>query len=411
MHCDGGGLYLQVTTGVDGEPRRSWLYRYATGEVATSRSGKPRRIEREMGFGAYPRVSLADAREKAKDAQKLRERGVDPIEAKRDQRAAAAVAVAKAMTFDECADRYIAAHRAGWRNAKHADQWQATLTTYATPVFGKLPVAAIDTGLIMRALEPIWTTKPETASRVRGRIESVLAWATVRGFRQGPNPAQWKNHLDHLLPARGKVRKVEHHAALPYGETSKFMTELRAQAGTAARALEFTILTAARTGEALGTCWEEIDLAAKVWTVPAERMKGGRQHRVPLSEAAVALIEKMAATREGEFVFPGARAARPLSNMALLMTLRRMGLGDLTAHGFRSTFRDWAAETTAYPGDVVEMALAHVVGSKVEAAYRRGDLFDKRRKLMEAWGKFCTNGRGVAHDHAKVIALAAGGGR
>jgi integrase len=241
----------------------------------------------------------------------------------------------------------------------------------------------------MNAIEPIWTTKPETASRVRGRIESILDWAAARGYRQGENPARWRGHLENLLPKKNKVRRVEHLAALPYREIGMFMAELRGQEGAAARALEFAILTSARTGEVMGARWDEINLADRMWTIPAERMKAGKEHRVPLADAAMAIVEKMAAIRSGEFVFPGGKAGRPLSNMAFLMLLRRIGRNDLTVHGFRSSFRDWAAERTGFPAEVAEMALAHAVSDKVEAAYRRGDLFQKRRQLAEAWAKFC----------------------
>ena len=297
------------------------------------------------------------------------------------------------MTFDQCADAYLAAHRAGWRNAKHAAQWSSTLATYVSPIFGNLPVQAIDVALVTKALEPIWTAKPETASRMRGRIESILDWAKVRGYRDGENPARWRGHLDHLLPARAKVSKVRHHAALPYDELAGFMGKLRAQGGTSARALEFAILTAARTGEVIGARWAEIDLPGKTWTIPAERMKAGREHRVPLSAAALAILETQAALTENEFVFPGQQRAG-LSDMALWMALRAMGRDDLTVHGFRSTFRDWAAERTNFPREVAEGALAHSLTDKVEAAYRRGDLFDKRRRLMTAWADHC--GKAVA---------------
>jgi integrase len=291
------------------------------------------------------------------------------------------------MAFNQCRDAYIAAHRAGWRNAKHAAQWTSTLDAYVTPVFGQLPVGAIDTGLVMKALEPIWSAKTETASRVRGRIEAILDWAKVRGYRGGENPARWRGHLDSLLPARSKVRKVEHHAALPFTEIGAFMAQLREQSSTAARALEFTILTAARTGEVLGARWGEIDLDAAVWTVPPDRMKSAREHRVPLSPAALAVIKNMKTRRENDYVFPGDRRDR-LSGRAMDMLLRRMGR-EVTVHGFRSSFRDWAAERTNFPREVAEAALAHVVGDKVEAAYQRGDLFDKRRRLMTAWGDYC----------------------
>jgi integrase len=377
MHCDGGGLYLQAVVGAGGVVRKSWLFRFAE-------NGR----ERQMGLGSLDSVGLAQARDKATECRRLRQEGVDPIEARNSHRASVAAENAKMMTFDQCAAGYIAAHRAGWRNTKHASQWESTLATYASPIFGKLAVRIIDVGLVVRVLEPIWSNKPETASRVRGRIEAVLDWAAARGFRDGDNPARWKGRLDKLLPRRSKVRAVEHHAALSHDQIGSFMPELREREAVAARALEFAILTAARTGEVLGARWSEIDFGAKVWTVPAGRMKGGREHRVPLSTAALAILRRMAQIREGDHVFPGDRRAT-LSNMALLMLLRRMGHGDLTAHGFRSTFRDWAAERTNFLNEVVEMALAHAISDKTEAAYRRGDLFEKRRKLMDSWATFC----------------------
>jgi integrase len=316
--------------------------------------------------------------------------GVDPIEARAAGRTLAKIEAAKTITFKACAAAYIAANRTGWRNAKHAAQWDATLASYVYPVFGALPVGAVDVGLVLKAIEPIWNAKPETASRVRGRVEAILDWAAARGHRTGENPARWRGHLENLLPKPAKVRRVEHHAALGYDDVAAFMTELRGQAGTAARALEFAILTAARTGEVIGARWAEIDLAERLWTIPAERMKGDREHRVPLSDAAIAVIEELrSAELQSEYVFPGGKEGRPLSNMAFLMLLRRMGKGELTGHGFRSTFRDWAAERTNFPGEVAEMALAHAIGDKVEAAYRRGDLVRKRRQLMDAWARFC----------------------
>jgi integrase len=385
---DGGGLYLRVTaTG-----SKAWIFRYSL-----------RGRRRDMGLGAVDLVSLADARRKAEDARKLVAAGRDPLDAKIEESAAAAVEAAKAITFRAAAEAYIASHQAAWRNPKHAAQWTATLATYAWPVFGELPAAAIDTGLVMRVLEPIWSTKPETASRVRGRIESLLDWAKVRGYRGGENPARWKGHLQALLPAKAKVAKIEHHAALPYADMPAFMAALRVADGMAAKALRFTILTTARTGEVLGATWPEIDLTARLWTVPAERMKAGKEHRVPLSEPVMALLRDLYEVRQGEPVFPGAIKGKGLSNMALLMALRRQGRGDLTAHGFRSTFRDWVAEQTNFPSEVAEMALAHTVGDKVEAAYRRGDLFEKRRHLAEAWGAFCSQPAG-----ANVVALRAG---
>jgi integrase len=384
MHCDGGGLYLQCTEGADGSVRRSWLFRYAI-------KGR----ERQMGLGSAEAVSLAEARLQAADCRKLRQAGIDPIEHRRAAEAQAALEAAKSMAFDECRDAYINAHAASWRNAKHRQQWTNTLKTYCSPVFGKIRVPVVDVTLVMKVLEPIWSKKPETASRLRGRIEAILDWAKVRGLRTGENPARWRGHLDHLLPARSKVRRVKHHAALPYLQISKYLEELRAQKGVAAKTLEFLILTAARTGEVIGARWDEIDLQEKIWTIPASRMKAGREHRVPLTEAALAVLSLMQSVRQNEYVFPGDRQAR-LSNMALLMVLRRMKRRDITAHGFRSTFRTWAAERTHFAREVVETALAHVVGNKVESAYQRGDLFDKRRRLMDAWAAFCARKPGAA---------------
>jgi len=380
LYGDGGGLYLKVTP----SGTKSWVFRYWS-------DGR----RHALGLGPVHTVTLAEAREKARDQRRLRLDGHDPVNVKRAKAAERRVETAKTMTFEQCAKAYIGAHETGWKNAKHAAQWPATLETYAYPVFGNLPVAAIDTGLVMKAVEPIWATKPETASRVRGRIESVLDWAKAREYRQGENPARWKGHLDNLLPAPSKAKRAarrttgrgEHHAALPYGEMAGFMVALRQQEGVAARALEFAILTATRTSEVLGATWSEIDLQGRMWAIPGSRMKAGKEHRVPLSDAALALLAGL--PRRGDYVFPGAREGSPLSNMALLMTLRRMGRGELTAHGFRSTFSDWCAERTAYPGEVREMALAHTVSDKVEAAYRRGDLFEKRRQLAEAWARFC----------------------
>lgn len=370
MYGDGGGLWLQVT----GKGGKSWIFRFTL-------DGK----SREMGLGSAITFSLAEAREKALTCRKLCAERIDPIESRNARREAARIEAAKAITFRQCATAYIEAHKAGWRNAKHAAQWAATLNTYAHPAFGDLPVQAVDTALVMKAVEPIWATKPETATRVRGRIESILDWAATRGFRRGENPARWKGHLANLLPKRSRVKKVEHHAALPFAEVRAFMKVLGEQPGVSAQALAFTILTAARTGETIGATWSEIDLDAGVWTVPAERMKAGAEHRVPLSDPALQILREMEAIRLGEFVFPGGKRGRPLSNMAMLKTLERMSRDDLTVHGFRSSFRDWASETTAFPSEVVEAALAHTIESKVERAYRRGDLFQKRRELMSAW--------------------------
>lgn len=379
---DGNGLYLRVTEA----GAKRWVFRYQA-------DGR----RHDMGLGSFPEISLAEARQKAAEHRRERQRGTDPLAEKAAQRTAERLSAAKCRTFREAAEEFMASHEAAWCNAVHRKQWRSTLETYVYPVLGDLPVAAIDTGLVLQVLSPLWQTKPETASRVRGRIEMVLDAAKVRGWRSGENPAQWKGNLAHLLPARAKVRTVKHHAALPYHELPAFLAELQTREGMAARALEFTILTAVRTGEAIGARWNEIDLAERTWAVPAGRMKARRAHRVPLSEAALAVLDTvraLALMTDGRPdpeapVFPGPRPALPLSNMALLMALRRMGRSDLTAHGFRSTFSDWTAERTSYPREVVEMALAHTIESKVEAAYRRGDLFDKRRRLMDEWARFC----------------------
>jgi integrase len=392
---DGGGLYLQVTEA----GTKSWIYRYwvaerdsVTGEVVLDpATNKTRGRSREMGLGSYITVSLAEARDRALECRKLREHGIDPIDAREHARRKAAVEQIKSLKFKDAAIAYMAAHRAAWKNDKHAAQWTATLETYAYPVIGDLQLHLIDTTLVMKVIEPIWSTKPETASRVRGRMELVLDWATVRGYRHGDNPARWRGHLDKLLPARSKVRKTEHHSALAYADLPAFLAKLREQDGVAARALEFTILTAARTSEALGATNGEIDRKEKIWTVPGERMKAGKEHRVPLPDRALAVLDQInrLGGDKGDFVFPGGRLGKPLSNMAMLAVLQRMGRADLTVHGFRSTFRDWAAERTNFPNEVVEMALAHAVVDKTEAAYRRGDLLEKRGRLMAAWAAFC----------------------
>jgi len=342
-----------------------------------------------MGLGPLHTIGLHEARERARKARQQLLDGVDPLEARAAERATADLAKAKALTFEAAARQYFDAHERSWKNAKHRAQFLSTLTAYVFPKIGKLSVASIDTGLVLKCIEPIWPKKTETANRVRGRIESVLDWATVRGYRSGDNPARWKGHLAEVLPAREKIQKTEHLAALPFDELPAFMAGLVDREGTAARALEFTILTAARTSEAIGATWDEINLKEKVWTVPAGRIKGGREHRVPLSERVVELIGDLPTERGNPSIFIGQRSGG-LSNMAMAAVLKRMGRSDITVHGFRSTFRDWAAERTNYPNHIVEMALAHVVGNKIEAAYRRGDLFDKRRKLMEAWEKFCS---------------------
>ncbi len=392
LYGDGGGLYLQITA----RGSKSWIFRFwaaerdpATGEIVRdSTTKKVKGRAREMGLGSCITVSLAEARERALECRKLREKEIDPIEAREAARRQAALERAKSLKFKDAAATYLAAHRVAWKNDKHAAQWVSTLRTYAYPVVGDVSMQAIDTALIMKVIEPIWAEKPETASRLRGRIESILNWATVRGYREGENPARWRGHLDKLLPSRAKVRKTQHHSALAYAELPAFMTVLRQQEGIAARALEFTILTAARTGETIGARRSELNTREKLWTVPAERMKAGKEHRVPLSDRAFEIMATEAAA-DDDYVFPGGRPNQPLSNMAMLKLLGRMGRDDLTVHGFRSSFRDWASERTNFPGEMVEMALAHAIHSKTEAAYRRGDLFEKRRRLMDAWAAFC----------------------
>ena len=383
-YADGAGLYLQVSQ----SGTRAWLFRFMRNGAA-----------RHMGLGPVRDVSLAEARTMVGDCRKLLRSGVDPIEQRQVARLKATFDAAHALSFRQCAEKHIDAHETGWKNAKHRAQWKSSLATYAYPIVGDLPVAVVDTALVLKAIEPIWATKPETAGRVRGRIEAVLDWARARGFRQGENPARWRGHLDKLLPARRKVARVKHHAALSYAEIPAFMTELRTCEGVSARALEFTILAAARTGETVNARWSEIDTGAKLWTIPAVRMKAGREHRVPLSPRALEILEAL--PREGDFVFIGARANRPLSNMAMLKMLERMGHGDLTVHGFRSTFRDWCAERTAYTCEVAEMTLAHAIRNQTEAAYRRGDLFEKRRRLMSDWAKYCSRVPATAN----VVAL------
>jgi integrase len=369
---DGHGLYLQVTpAGV-----RSWLLRY-------ERAGR----ERWMGLGPLHTFGLDEARARARQARRQLADGIDPLDARKAERAKRALDAAKALTFAEATRQYFDQHERKWKNAKHRLQFLSSLEQYAFPTIGKLSVADIDTGLVLKVIEPIWSTKTETASRVRGRIESVLDWATVRGYRTGDNPARWKGHLGEVLPARSEIKKTQHHAALPFAEVPGFMAQLAAREGMGARALEFLILTAARSGEASGAKWSEIDLEAKAWTVPASRMKGGREHRVPVSDRAVALLQAL--PREADFVFAGERRGTAISSTAMANLLGRMGRLDITVHGFRSAFRDWAAETTGYPNHVIEMALAHAIGDKVEASYRRGDLFAKRARLMADWAKFC----------------------
>jgi integrase len=400
-YCDGDGLYLLVKK----SGARFWVFRYKVNGSKLREAGLGR-----AGEGRNS-VRLAEAREKAATLFRQVKSGIDPLSA-RDAIAAAAKAAAqdaavKRVTFREAAQRFIDGHTPSWRNPKHAAQWATTIRAYANPVFGDLPVGDVATTHVLAALEPMWLIKPETASRLRGRMERILDFAKTRGWRAGENPAAWKGHLALTLPARSKVRKVEHHAALPWPEIGDFMLALQDQQGVGARALQFAILTAARSGEVRGARWSEINRSTTTWLVPAARMKGTREHRIPLSEAALDVLRHMAEVRVSNdsdaLVFLGRDAGRPLSDMSLTAVLRRMRLGELTAHGFRSSFRDWAAETTAYPTELVEMALAHAVSNKVEAAYRRGDLFDKRRRLMGDWAVYCSTPGNP--ETARVVSL------
>lgn len=390
-HFVGGvsGLVLQVSK----SGTKSWLLRVLVG-------GK----RREIGLGGFPDVTLAGARDAARATKAKIKAGIDPIAERLAARSALAAAVASSLTFKQAAEKYIEANEAGWKNPKHAAQWTSTLETYAYPTIGNLQLSHIDTSHVVGILEAIWNTKTETASRLRGRIESVLDWAKVRGYRKGENPARWKGHLDHILPARNKVQKVRHHAALDYRDIGAFLAALKAVDGMGARALEFAILCAARSNEVRGATWGEIDQKSGVWVIPAERMKAEREHRVPLSPASLAVLESLPRMAGTDLIFPNAKND-VLSDMTLTAVIRRMdeastkdggdGWNDsagkvITAHGFRSTFRDWAGETTAYPREVIEHALAHQLKDKAEAAYQRGDLLDKRRRLMADWAEYCS---------------------
>jgi integrase len=381
--CDGGGLWLQVSAGKDGQINKSWLFRYAAAGTKISRTGREYRRERQMGLGALHTVGLAEAREMARGARLLVLQGKDPLDEKDASRAAARTAEAKRLTFAHAAAAYLQKFEDGWKNAAHRRQWRSSLKDYILPVLGKFDVEAIDTDTVLAVIEPIWATIPETASRVRGRIETVLDFAG----RSGPNPARWKGHLEHKLAKRNKARTVRHLAALPYSEMGAFMTELRAINSIPARALEFTILCATRTKETMGALWGEFDLDGRLWIVPAIRTKRDKELRVPLSDAAMGVLKAMATIRQDERVFPA-----HIESMRYCLQEFRPGL---TVHGFRSTFRSWAGGCTTHPRDVCETALGHSIGNAVEQAYQRDALIAKRRVLMADWAEFCS--RAPAH--------------
>ena len=374
FYADGGCLYLQVKD----SGAKSWLMRFMV-------NGKTQ----AMGLGSIHSVTLAEAREKATECRKLLSNGINPVDARKALQSKEQSQVARSMTFEQCGQAYIEAHKEGWSNPKHIYQWNQSLTTYAYPTLGKHPVQDIDIALVMKVLEPIWKKKTETATRLRGRIESILDWAIVREYRQGENPARWRGRLENLLPKPSKVQKVRHYPALPYKDIQDFMTVLKKESGLAAKALELAILTTTRTSETLKAKWTEFDLKQKIWTIPAERIKTRKTHRVPLSAPALAILKELNESNAGDYVFPGSKRNKPLSDMAMLMLLRRMKHDDITVHGFRSTFRDWAAEQTNHSREVAEMCLSLAIGDKVEAAYRRGDLFEKRQQLMDEWARYC----------------------
>jgi len=386
------GLNLQITdTGA-----KSWILRIQIG-----------RERPELGLGGYPAVTLAEAHEDARSKRAMVQAGVDPRAVKKEARSRLIAEQASARTFKACAEAYMAAHEAGWKNPKHAQQWRNTLETYAYPVIGKMLVRDVDRPDVMKVLEPIWKEKIETAKRLRGRIEAVLDWATTSGYRAGLNPARWKGHLDTLLASPGKISKVQHHEAVALGAVSAFMQKLRNREGVGSKALEFLILTAVRSANVRKATWAEIDLDNRVWSIPGDavdggegqRMKSGRALRVPLSKAAISLLKALPRMAETELVFPSSQR-KPLSDMTLWAVLRRMNV-PAVPHGFRATFKTWATERTRHSRELIEVALAHAAGDKLEAAYMRGDMFDKRRRLMEDWAVFLSKGEATG----KVIPI------
>jgi integrase len=379
LYGDGNNLFLQVSVSKTNSKQinRSWIFRYTTSGRAV-----------DMGLGSLNVLGLKEAREQAREYCALRLRGVDPLQHRDAQRAAAAAASMKSITFEAAAHAYIAAHRDEWRSQKHAQEWPASLRRHVFPTIGSLPVASIDTALVVKALEKVWQSAPETGARLRGRIEAILDWATVSGYRTGDNPARWSGHLEYLLAAPRK-RRIAHLPAMPWRDVPSFMQKLRAVDGVAARALEFAILTAARTGEVRGAVWNEVDLDSAVWSLPGERTKSGRGHRVPLSPRCMQILKEVRPlARQGQHVFPGIKGG--LGESAFLKLLKSLDHADITAHGFRSALRDWAGEATNFPREICEAALAHATGDRVERAYRRGDALQKRRQLMEAWATFCS---------------------
>ena len=382
-YSDGGGLYLQVTAAKEGVTK-SWLFRYMRGGTTS----------REMGLGAMTMrkgdgyTTLAQARQKRTKAREMLEAGIDPLQVKHAGRAAAKVEAARAMTFEQCSEQFIKDHASGWKGQKHERDWRGSLKRFAYPMIGSLPVAAIDTSLIVKVLKPIWESKTKTAVDVRSRIELILNWAKLHGFRDGENPARWKGHLDHALPKPSKVSKINHHEAMPYDQLPPFIAALQTETVKGAAPLEWAILTAARSEEVLGAEWSEIDIGKRVWTIPSVRMKAEADHRIPITDRMMNILE--AQPRAGRFIFAGQRPDKKLSAAVMWQLLQTMRpAASYTVHGFRASFRDWAAEQTEYANHVVEMALAHTIGSAVEAAYRRSDLFDKRRALMADWARFC----------------------
>jgi integrase len=371
LYADGNGLYLRITE----SGTKGWIFRFAL---------KGRR--RDMGIGTLSQISLATARNLAEEFQRLLKQGIDPIE-DRKAKVAASTPAGRTMTFDFATEQFLDDREGGWKNTKHRQQWRNTLKTYASPVIGKKDVADISTADVLQILKPIWQRKAETASRVRGRIENVLEWAKVNNFHSGENPAAWRGHLAHILPARNKKLAVEHHAAMAWSDVPEFMAELRVNSAISSKALQFTILTVVRTSEAIEAQRAEVNRDAKLWIIPKERMKAGMEFRGPLSDAAIGIIDTLPVMEDNPYLFPGTRKARPLSNMAMLELLRGMRPG-MTVHGFRSSFRDWAGDSTGFPRELAEMCLAHTVGDDVEIAYRRSDMIEKRRKVMKAWGAF-----------------------